>query len=41
LSISQTLINHHGGKIDVDSYPGHTEFVIYIPIDRKETDDDE
>ena len=29
------------GKIDVDSYPGHTEFVIYIPIDRKETDDDE
>ena len=38
---SQTLINHHGGKIDVDSYPGHTEFVIYIPIDRKETDDDE
>ena len=41
LSISQTLINHHGGKIDVDSYPGHTEFVIYIPINRKETDDDE
>lgn len=41
LSISQTLINHHGGKIDVDSHPGHTEFTIYIPIDRKETGNDE
>lgn len=41
LSISQTLINHHGGKIDVDSHPGHTEFIIYIPIDRKETSNDE
>ena len=41
LSISQTLINHHGGKIDVESHPGHTEFVIYIPIDRKETGNDE
>ncbi len=36
LSIAQTLINHHGGKIDVDSHPGHTEFVLYLPIDRKE-----
>ncbi len=37
LSIAQTLINHHGGKIDVDSRPGHTEFVLYLPIDRKES----
>ena len=37
LSIAQTLINHHGGKIDVDSRPGHTEFVLYLPIHRKES----
>lgn len=37
LSIAQTLINHHKGKIDVDSMPGHTEFTLYIPIDRKES----
>ena len=41
LSISQTLINHHGGKIDVESHPGLTEFVIYIPIERKEIGNDE
>lgn len=37
LSIAQTLINHHDGKIDVDSRPGHTEFLLYLPIDRKES----
>ncbi|AXR07587.1 nitrogen regulation protein NR(II) [Salinimonas sediminis] len=37
LSIAQTLINHHGGRIDVDSHPGHTEFILYLPIDRKES----
>ncbi len=37
LSIAQTLINHHGGKIDVESRPGHTEFVLYLPIHRKES----
>ena len=36
LSIAQTLIDHHRGKIDVDSWPGHTEFTIYLPIDKKE-----
>jgi two-component system nitrogen regulation sensor histidine kinase GlnL len=36
LSIAQTLINHHGGKIEVDSHPGKTEFILYIPINRKE-----
>ncbi|MFT6896725.1 MAG: two-component system nitrogen regulation sensor histidine kinase GlnL [Paraglaciecola sp.] len=36
LSIAQTLIDHHKGKIEVQSWPGHTEFTLYIPIDRKE-----
>ena len=36
LSIAQTLIDHHRGKIDVDSWPGHTEFTLYLPIDKKE-----
>jgi two-component system nitrogen regulation sensor histidine kinase GlnL len=36
LSISQTLIGHHRGKIDVGSWPGRTEFTLYLPIDRKE-----
>jgi two-component system nitrogen regulation sensor histidine kinase GlnL len=37
LSIAQTLINHHNGKIEVESRPGHTEFVIYLPIEKKES----
>ncbi len=36
LSIAQTLIDHHGGKIEVDSWPGHTEFTLYLPIDKKD-----
>lgn len=36
LSIAQTLVDHHRGKIDVESWPGHTEFTIYIPVDKKE-----
>jgi two-component system nitrogen regulation sensor histidine kinase GlnL len=32
LSISQNLINHHNGKIDVESWPGHTEFILSLPI---------
>jgi len=32
LSIAQTLTEHHGGKIDVESFIGHTEFKIYLPI---------
>lgn len=36
LSIAQQLVDHHKGKIEVDSWPGHTEFTLYIPIDKKE-----
>ncbi|MDF5410149.1 nitrogen regulation protein NR(II), partial [Vibrio parahaemolyticus] len=32
LSISQNLIDQHNGKIDVESWPGHTTFTIYLPI---------
>lgn len=32
LSISQTLIDQHQGMIEVDSWPGQTEFAIYIPV---------
>lgn len=32
LSIAQTLTDHHNGKIDVESYPGYTDFSVYIPI---------
>jgi two-component system nitrogen regulation sensor histidine kinase GlnL len=32
LSIAQTLTDHHNGKIDVQSFPGFTEFTFYIPI---------
>ncbi|QJR80131.1 nitrogen regulation protein NR(II) [Alteromonas pelagimontana] len=39
LSIAQTMINHHRGKIEVDSHPGHTAFVLYLPIDRKESEE--
>lgn len=31
LSISQTLIHQHDGRIDCDSWPGHTEFTLLIP----------
>lgn len=37
LSIAQTLIHHHKGKIEVESSPGHTEFKIYLPIEKKES----
>lgn len=36
LSISQTLIDHHKGKIEVESREGNTEFTLYLPIERKD-----
>jgi two-component system nitrogen regulation sensor histidine kinase GlnL len=35
LSIAQTLIEQHNGMIDCDSWPGHTEFNIYLPFDNQ------
>jgi len=32
LSIAQNLINQHKGRIDCASWPGHTEFSIYLPL---------
>ncbi len=36
LSIAQTLTDHHDGKIDLESFPGYTEFTIYLPIISKD-----
>ncbi|MER2491668.1 nitrogen regulation protein NR(II) [Catenovulum sediminis] len=33
LSIAQTLINQHRGRIHCESWPGHTEFTVYLPIE--------
>jgi two-component system nitrogen regulation sensor histidine kinase GlnL len=32
LAIAQTLIGQHQGFIECDSWPGHTEFNIYLPL---------
>ncbi|QIQ20305.1 nitrogen regulation protein NR(II) [Zophobihabitans entericus] len=32
LSIARNLIDQHQGKIEFNSWPGHTEFSIYLPI---------
>ncbi|WP_340620114.1 nitrogen regulation protein NR(II) [Xenorhabdus siamensis] len=32
LSIARSLIDQHAGKIEFTSWPGHTEFSIYLPI---------
>ncbi|GAA6171544.1 nitrogen regulation protein NR(II) [Colwellia sp. KU-HH00111] len=32
LSIAQTLINQHHGKLSCHSQPGHTEFIILLPL---------
>lgn len=36
LSIAQSLVEHHQGKIEVESWSGHTAFSILLPINRKE-----
>jgi two-component system nitrogen regulation sensor histidine kinase GlnL len=32
LSIAQTLVNQHHGKLSCHSQPGHTEFMIILPL---------
>ncbi len=32
LSIARNLIDQHAGKIEFNSWPGHTEFSVFIPI---------
>lgn len=38
LSIAQTLIHQQRGWIDCESWPGHTAFMIYLPISDCEDD---
>ncbi|KAB7622728.1 nitrogen regulation protein NR(II) [Alkalilimnicola sp. S0819] len=33
LSISQTLVNQHGGLIECASEPGHTVFTLWLPLE--------
>ena len=35
LSISQTLVHQHKGKLSCNSRPGHTEFIILLPLTQK------
>ena len=35
LSIAQSLINQHGGLIEVESRPGQTKFTILLPVETK------
>ncbi|WP_298440772.1 nitrogen regulation protein NR(II) [uncultured Ferrimonas sp.] len=37
LSIAQNIVSQHQGRIDVDSWPGHTEFTLYLPLRFKES----
>ncbi len=32
LSIARSLIDQHSGKIEFNSWPGHTEFSVFLPI---------
>ncbi len=33
LSIAQSLINQHGGLVECNSRPGHTEFTVRLPLE--------
>lgn len=35
LSITQSIIGQHQGLVECVSEPGHTDFIIYIPLQRK------
>ncbi|MCC3704312.1 nitrogen regulation protein NR(II) [Rouxiella badensis] len=32
LSIARSLIDQHSGKVEFNSWPGHTEFSVFLPI---------
>lgn len=32
LSVAQNIIDQHAGRIEFSSWPGHTQFSIYLPI---------
>ncbi|MDF7666444.1 nitrogen regulation protein NR(II) [Orbaceae bacterium ESL0727] len=32
LSIARNIVDQHNGKIEFNSWPGHTEFSVYLPI---------
>ncbi|WP_369601156.1 nitrogen regulation protein NR(II) [Hahella sp. SMD15-11] len=33
LSIAQSIVGQHGGLIECESRPGHTEFMVYLPLE--------
>lgn len=35
LSITQSIIGQHRGLVECESEPGHTNFIIFIPLERK------
>jgi len=37
LSISQSIVSRHQGRIEVRSEPGRTEFCVYLPLSRPHT----
>ena len=37
LSISQSIVSRHGGRIEVRSEPGRTEFCVYLPLSPSDT----
>ncbi|MFZ4615219.1 MAG: sensor histidine kinase [Rectinemataceae bacterium] len=34
LSSAKTIVTDHGGRIEFQSRPGHTEFLVHLPLDR-------
>lgn len=38
LTLAQSLVLRHGGLIECESRPGHTDFRILLPLDREQTE---
>jgi two-component system nitrogen regulation sensor histidine kinase GlnL len=36
LAIAQEMVNQHGGLIEFESRPGHTQFYVYLPLDSRD-----